>query len=147
MPLVPYDPLRHLDNWRQDIQRFFNESSALSLSGLREGFGVHRIDVYETENEVVASCEIAGLEKNEDVSINVEGNLLSISGVINRTNEVKEEDMHRRERFSGRFQRSITLPSHVSTEGIRATYRNGILEIRMHKTQDQPKRQIDIDFH
>jgi HSP20 family protein len=72
--------------------------------------------------------------------------MLSISGFINRVNEVKEEKMQRQERFVGRFQRSISLPSNVSSEGIKATYKNGVLEIRMPKIKPDTKKKIDVDF-
>ena len=141
MPLIPYE---HFDNWRRDLDRFFNEFPSQFRNSM---FGPHRIDVYETENEVVVSCEIPGLEKKEDIRIDVEGNVLSVSGTVNRTHEVKEEQMHRRERFYGRFQRSVTLPVDVDEEGVTATYKNGILEIRLPKAKPQARRQIDVQFH
>ena len=141
MPLIPYE---HLDNWRRDLDRFFNEFPNQFRNSM---LGPHRFDVYETENEVVVSCEIPGLEKKEDIRIDVEGNVLSVSGTVNRTHEVKEEQMHRRERFYGRFQRSVTLPAEVDEEGVSATYKNGILEIRLPKAKPQSRRQIDVQFH
>ena len=143
MSLIPYEPFRHLENWRRDLDRFFDDFPAR----LKEGFGVQRVDVYETDQEIVASCEIPGLEKKEDVQIDIKGNVLTVSGVINRSNEIKEEQMHRRERFSGRFQRSISLPAEVKHEGVTATYRNGILEVRMPKEKPAGGRRIEVDFH
>lgn len=55
--------------------------------------------------------------------------------------------MHRRERFFGRFQRSITLPSDAATDNIRATYKNGVLDIHIPKTASSPKKRVDIEFH
>lgn len=145
MPLIPYEPFRHLEGWKRDLDRLFNDFPAFVRGD--QTFGVHRIDVYETDNEVVATCDIPGLEKKEDIQIDIDGNMLTISGTINRTNEVKEEQMHRQERFFGRFQRSVSLPAAVSEEGVTATYKNGVLEVRMPKAKPQSKRQIDIRFH
>lgn len=142
MALIPYEPFRYLENIRRDLDRFFSSDKTI----FSERLGTPTIDVYETENEVVARYDIPGLEKKDDVNIDIDQNILSVSGTINRTNEVNEENIHRQERFVGRFQRSITLPAHVSSEGVQATYKNGVLEIRMPKVNVDKKR-IDVDFH
>ena len=150
MALIPYEPFRHLDHMRREWDRFFTQDFPLFPSGGSAGhWGAGRldIDVYETANEVVATCDIPGLEKKEDVSIDVDRDMLTISGTLNRSGETKEENMHRKERFIGRFQRSISLPAPVSSEGIAATYKNGVLDIRMPKLQGDTKQRIDIQFH
>lgn len=144
MALVPYEPFRQLENMRRELERMFSGLPA-AFSGER-GF-LPRIDLYETEQEVIASCEIPGLENKEDVTIDIDQNMLTISGTIQRVHEVKEEQMHRSERFVGRFHRSVTLPAKVSTEGSTATYKNGVLEVRMPKEQSSSKRRIEPDFH
>ncbi|KKB24228.1 Hsp20/alpha crystallin family protein, partial [Staphylococcus carnosus] len=110
-------------------------------------FGNIKVEVYETENEVVATCDIPGLEKSEDVNIDIENNVLTISGSMNKTNETKEKNMYRKERYTGSFQRVITLPSPVTIEGVSATYKNGVLEVKMPKTTPNNKKKIDVDFH
>ncbi|MEJ1131265.1 Hsp20/alpha crystallin family protein [Variovorax sp. CCNWLW225] len=144
MSLVPYDPFRQLSNMRREFDRFFSE---LPISFDNEhGIGGIRVDVHETENEVVATCDLPGLEKKEDVDIDIQNNRLSISGSIKRTNEIKEENMLKKERYTGRFQRMITLPSPVSHDGVKATYKNGILEITMPKVAKDVKKKIDVSF-
>ncbi|AEF95005.1 heat shock protein Hsp20 [Desulfotomaculum nigrificans CO-1-SRB] len=145
MALIPYEPFRHLDNFRRELDRFFTVD--FPLTGFGQRFGNPSIDVYETDNEVVAKCDIPGLEKKEDVNIYIDNNILTISGAVNRVNEIKEENMHRQERFFGRFQRSVSLPARVSSEDVKATYKNGVLEIRMPKLQAETKKRIDIEFH
>lgn len=145
MPLVPYDPFRQLSNMRKEFNHFFSDFP--SIFGSEHNWGGIRVDVHETENEVVAMCDLPGLEKKEDVNIHIENNMLNISGSINRTNEVKDENMHRKERFSGRFHRSVPLPSPVSQEGVKATYRNGVLEVRMPKEKEGNQKTIDVEFH
>lgn len=146
MALVPYDPFRHLANMRRDFDNFFSnfpttfENDYTNLGGVR-------VDIHETDNEVIATCDVPGLEKKEDINIDIENNMLRISGTINRTNEIKEENMHRKERYVGSFHRSVSLPSPVSEEGVKASYRNGVLEVRMPKLTKGNKRKIDVDFH
>ncbi len=146
MSLIPYEPFRYLNNMRREFDRFFNTDFPVFRS-FGQSFGEPRVDIYETENEVVATCDLPGLEKKDDVNIFVDNNVLHISGTINRVNEVREENMHRQERFVGRFQRSIGLPASVSAEGVKATYKNGVLEIRMPKVQSDSRKKIDIEFH
>lgn len=144
MALIPYEPFRQIDHWRNEMNRFFNEMFPATFT---QGFVGPRIDVYETEDEVIASCEVPGLESKDDIKIDVNENMLTISGRINRANEIREELIHRRERYMGAFQRSVALPSKVQAEGIRATYRNGILEVHMPKAKTDAKRRIEVEFH
>jgi len=147
MSLIPYEPFRHLENIRKELDHFFTSDFPSFRTGIGHHFGTPSIDIHETESEVVATCDIPGLESKEDVDIDVDQNLLTISGSVNRVNEIKDENMHRRERFVGRFQRSVELPCRVNTDGVKATYKNGVLEIRMPKMQGENKKKIDIQFH
>ncbi|OLN23863.1 heat-shock protein Hsp20 [Domibacillus antri] len=145
MALVPYDPFRQLANLRKDFDRiFFDFPSAF---GMEQNWGGIRVDIHETENEVVATCDLPGLDKKEDVDISIDQNTLRISGSMNRTTETKEEHMHRKERFAGRFHRSVSLPSPVSNEGVKATYKNGVLEVKMPKVTKDDGKKIDVEFH
>lgn len=144
MSLIPYEPFRHLENMQRELGRFFTNDFLSERFG--QNFGVPSIDVIKKENEIIASCDIPGLEKKEDINIEINNNVLTISGTVKRANEVKEEHVHRQERFQGHFQRSITLPSPVATENVTATYKNGVLEIHMPKLKEAPERRIDVQF-
>lgn len=141
MARVPNEPFRHLSNIRKEFDRLLSDfPSAFENGGIR-------VDVHETDTEVVATCDIPGLEKKEDIDIEIVNNsLLSVSGTINRTNEANEANMHRKERYVGRFQRAISLPSQVEDDGVKAAYRNGVLEVKMPKIVIEKKR-IDINFN
>lgn len=145
MALIPYDPIRQIEALRRNVDRFFDD---WPFSGrFPEGAGYGRIDLYETENELVAQCEVPGLESREDVEIAVDQQTLTVSGRLKAAEHVKEEQYHRRERFTGKFTRSVTLPVPVASEGISASYRNGILEIHMPKLKGDQRRRIDVQFH
>ncbi|MBA4495259.1 Hsp20/alpha crystallin family protein [Paenactinomyces guangxiensis] len=147
MALIPYEPFRHLENMRRELDRFFTADFPALRTVFGQNFGTPSIDIHETENEVVARCDIPGVENKEDINIDIDNNVLTVSGTINRINEVKQENMYRQERFAGRFQRSVPLPARVSSEGTTASYRNGVLEIRMPKLIGENKRRIDVEFH
>jgi HSP20 family protein len=145
MALIPHNPFHHLQNLRRELDRFFLDFP-MNFPEIDATMGMPRIDIYETDTEIIARCDLPGLEKKEDVNIEIENNILSLSGTIQRTNEKKEERVHLQERMTGHFRRTITLPSKVSTDGVRATYKNGVLEIRMPKLNNETKKKIDIDF-
>jgi Molecular chaperone (small heat shock protein) len=145
VPLIPYDPIRQIDALRRNVDRFLDEWPFAGR--FLEGAGYGRIDLYETENELVAQCEVPGLESREDVEISVDRQTLTISGRLKTAEQIKEEQYHRRERFVGKFTRSVSLPVPVASEGISASYRNGILEIHMPKLQGDQRRKIDVQFH
>jgi HSP20 family protein len=147
MSIIPYEPFRHLDQLRRELDRYFSTSLPSAFSHFDDNFGIPRIDVHETENEIVATCDIPGIEKKEDIYIDIDQNVLTISGTIQRHHEAKEENMHRQERFVGRFHRSITLPAEVEEDQIKATYKNGVLEVRVPKSKGQMRKRIDVEFH
>ncbi len=106
-----------------------------------------RADVHETPTEVIVSAEIPGLESKEDVNIIVHDNYLHLSGKVERTDEQKNGNVHRTERLYGQFVRNIPLPTNVDESSAKASYRNGVLEVRIEKATKQIGQQVDVDFH
>ncbi|GMA64125.1 Hsp20/alpha crystallin family protein [Alicyclobacillus fastidiosus] len=147
MPLVPYDPFGIM---RRDFGSFPSFPRLFDDDWFESHFANMariRVDVRESQNEVIVTAEIPGLEKKEDVNITVHDNHLHLSGKIERMGEQKNENVHRMERYYGQFSRTVPLPTAVDDTGAKASYRNGILEVRIPKTQKQIGRQIDVDFH
>lgn len=142
MSLIPGEPFRSMENWRREMDKYFDFPAFFE-----RGFNRPRIDIHETEDKIVAFCELPGIEKREDIQVRVKDNALEISGNINRTNQAREEQLFRKERYFGHFHRSVTLPGRVNPEEIKASYHNGILEISMAKSQIDDKKQIDIEFN
>jgi|GEM_PF-3102190 len=91
MRLIPHE-WRHLDNWRREMERF--------VEPLFQSFNTPRVDLFETDSELVAVCEIPGIEKKEDIHVDVSDNVLIISGSVRRWGEVKDDAFHRRERYA-----------------------------------------------
>lgn len=147
MALIPYEPLRHLENIRREFDHFLSTEIPALKATISDRFGSPNVDLYETKNEVVVSFDLPGLNSKDDVDIEIDNNMLTISGTVNRYSEEEEERIHRQERFYGRFQKSISLPATVTEEGAKATYKNGVLEVRMPKIPSQNRKKINIDFH
>ena len=148
MSLLPNDPFKQLANIRKDFNRMFAAFpfDMNFFDNMLGNFGNMKVDVHETDTEVVATCDIPGLEKKEDIEINVAHNMLSISGFMNKATEVNGENTFRQERYTGSFHRAISLPSPVSQNGVKATYRNGVLEVRMPKATQVTEHSIDVEF-
>lgn len=145
MAIVPYDPFKQLANLRKDFDRYFADVP-FPFEGEQQ-YNTIRVDIHENDKSVIATFDVPGINKKEDITIDIESNTLSISGTIKKESEINDEHMYRKERFAGHFHRSITLPSPVSEEGVKASYKNGVLKVTMPKLTKENKTQIDVDFH
>ena len=91
-----------------------------------------RVDVYETETDLVAKVELPGVRK-EDVEVEHEDGHLVIHAKAHTEDEVEEDGFYRRERYHGEFRRVVHLPVEIDEEGIKATFEDGVLEVRAPK--------------
>lgn len=99
-------------------------------------------DIYEENGELIMKTELPGIDK-KDIDITLEGDRLTIKA--EKKEEVKESATHHmHERFYGRYFRSIDLPYPVKESKISATFENGILELRLHKSEEAKAKKIEI---
>ena len=101
------------------------------------------VDVYEEKDDVVIKAEIPGLSK-EDISVQVTDSTLIIKGEKKREEEVKEDNYYRCERSFGSFTRAVALPCDVKADQVKASFKNGVLEVRMPKTEEAKKKAITV---
>ena len=102
------------------------------------------IDVIETDKEVIATAEMPGLEK-QDIKINLAEDRLEISAETKHEEKKEEKGYLYRERRSGSYYRAISLPSPVDPDNSKASYKNGVLEIKMPKTEIKKKKPLKIE--
>jgi len=100
-------------------------------------------DIYETENEIVVKAEIPGLKK-EDVKLSVQDNVLTLSGERKFEEETKKENYVRVERGYGSFTRSFTLPAYVDATKISAEFKDGLLEVKLPKSEAAKPKEVEI---
>lgn len=100
-------------------------------------------EVEETDKEVVVRVEAPGMEK-EDCRITIEGNMLSLSGEKRFERETGDSTYYVMERAYGAFQRTIPLPRNVDAEKAEASYRNGVLIVRLPKVDGESGRNIPV---
>ena len=139
MALVRWEPVslnRLLDN------TFFDGST----TGNR-GNGVRRwipaMDLVETDDHFVLKADLPGLNEG-DVNIEVEDNVLTVSGERKSEHEDKREGYYRVERSFGSFRRTLTLPEGVDPEAVSATFDKGVLEVRIPKPEERKPRRVAI---
>ncbi len=120
------------------MDEFFNDAVAT-----RNRSFAPSIDISETDKKYNIDVEIPGMTK-DDIDLNIENNRLTISGERKFENEEKNKQFHRVETHYGTFTRSIQLPDNVKPDSINATYKNGILNISIEKSEDKIKKQIQI---
>ena len=104
----------------------------------REGAWAPKVDLYETEEDLVAKVELPGVVK-EDVEVVRDDGHLVIRADSKDETDVEEEGYHRCERFHGHYERHIPLPVPVDEERIVAKFEDGILEIRAPKSEPDPE--------
>jgi len=144
MTLVRWKPFGDLVSMHDKINRLFADAFKdvdTSTDSLASWYPA--ADVYENKDDYVFKLEVPGLSK-DDVKIEFNDGTLSISGEKKEEKEVKNENYHRVESFSGKFSRSFSLPRDIDIDKIDANMKNGILQLRLPKAEDQKTRAIPI---
>lgn len=106
--------------------------------------GLHpSVDIFEEGKEVVVKAELPGLKK-EEIDVKLTGNSITISGEKKKEDKVEKKDYYRFESSYGSFTRVLTLPSEVQTDKVKAQFKNGVLEIRIPKTDEAVKKEKKV---
>ena len=129
------------DMWRRPLPNLLGRDRWLPIRPL--SIRMPSIDVYEEKDSVVVKAELPGMTK-EDIEVNLEGENLTIKGEKKEDTEVKEDNYYRRERSYGSFLRTVALPSEVKQDEVKASFKDGILEIRMPKTEAAKKKSVSV---
>ncbi len=146
MDIMKWDPFRDMVSMRDEIDRLFDGFIG-RLPGRREvaeGVWIPLIDLEETKDDFVVRAEIPGMKK-EDVKISLTGDKLRISGERTREKEEKGKTFHRMERAYGRFERILTIPAEIDASKVKASYKEGLLEVKLPKTERVKPKEIGID--
>lgn len=138
-----YSPWRELEEASSQLARFFDDSPF--STGTNGGTWLPPVNVEETKEEMVLTAELPGMT-HEDIEIELENNVLSISGekAEERTEGEEDRRYHLWERRYGSFQRSFTLPRTVMADDISATFDSGVLTVRLPKAPEAKGRRIEI---
>jgi HSP20 family protein len=145
MALVRWEPVRELSSLQSEMNRLFNtffDTPTTAGNGPTRRW-VPSMDLVETDEHFVLRADLPGLSE-EDVAIELEDNVLTVSGERKAEHEDKKEGFYRVERSYGQFRRSLTLPEGVDADGIEASFDKGVLEVRIPKPAERKPRRVAI---
>ena len=147
MALVRWTPMGDLQSFQHEMNRMFDEFFR-GGNGETSGTGLSSwtpaVDIHETDDGFVIKAELPGVSK-DDISIDVHQNTLTLRGQRTHQSAVKNERYHRVERAHGTFQRSFVLPAMVDHDKVQATYKDGVLELHLPKSEAAKPKRISIN--
>jgi HSP20 family protein len=140
MPIVRWDPFSELVELNDEIGRWW---PAAKRKGRNGGVWLPDIDIKEDEKQIQLRADLPGM-KMEDINVSVDNNQVTISGERKMEKEEKGKDFTRIERSYGAFSRSFDIGVPIKEEEIKASYKDGVLEIMLPKAQVKTPKKIAI---
>ena len=148
MRLKVWEPHRGFRPFHRDFGRFVNEFGwgPEQTEELNEANWSPKVDIYETQENYVLNAELPGLKK-EDISIDLNDNTLTLKGERKFEEKVEKDNYVRVERSYGTFARSFVLSDNVNPEGIKANYKEGVLEVTLPKKEEAKPKEIKVEIN
>ena len=131
-----FSPFEEMERWFEEaFRRPFFAPSWMPRFKLPEFGGTYpTVDIFEDGNDVVVKAELPGMKK-EDIEVNISDNVITISGEKKTEEKVEKKDYYRLERSFGSFTRTLQLPSEIQSDKAKAGFKDGVLEVRIPKTE------------
>ncbi len=101
------------------------------------------VDIYEEGDDIIVKGELPGMSK-EDIEVNLTDSTITISGEKKKEEKIEKKNYFHLERSYGSFKRSFSLPSEVQTDKAKASFKGGVLEVRVPKTEEAKKKQQKV---
>ncbi|MDI6701069.1 MAG: Hsp20/alpha crystallin family protein [bacterium] len=139
-----FSPFSELFDLRKEIDALFDDRFfGKMLQPYYESNWTPSMDISETDKEFFVTVELPGLKK-EDINLSIDNNVLTIEGERKSEKEEKGKTFHRIERSYGKFYRSVTLPKKVDEDNIKASFKDGLLNITIPKVEKEKVKNIEI---
>jgi HSP20 family protein len=145
MALIRWEPARELQSVQSEMNRLFNtlfESPTPVANGTARRW-IPAMDLVENEGDFVLRADLPGTDE-KDVKLELQDNVLTISGDRKAEHEERKEGYYRIERSHGSFSRSLTLPEGVDATKINATFNRGVLEVHIPKPEVRKPQKVEI---
>jgi HSP20 family protein len=145
MAVVRWEPFRELAALQSELGRWMSQAMGPSPAGNGQSTStwLPAVDVWETDAELVLSFDLPGIPEDK-IAVELDDNVLTVSGEREREEKAEGDRFYRYERRFGSFSRSVTLPTGVNEDSIRADYKAGVLEVRVPKPEEAKPRRIAI---
>lgn len=143
MAIVKWDPFREIEDMFDRYTKAVGWPRRGGQEVITTGDWSPRVDIVETEKEFTIKAEIPEVKK-EDVKVTVDNGVLTLRGERKQEKEEKNKKFHRVERYYGSFTRSFTLPDNVDESKIEASFKDGMLNLQVPKTEKTKPKGIDV---
>jgi HSP20 family protein len=145
MNLVRWDPYRELEEMTNRLNRLFGRAATTTTGNemMVQTDWTPSVDISETDEEFQIKAEPPGV-KQDDVNVTLENGILTLQGERKQEREEKDLKFHRSERFYGQFVRSFTLPDLVDDAKVKAEYKDGVLNLRLPKSEKAKLKAIEV---
>jgi HSP20 family protein len=143
-----WEPFRNLSDIPGEVNRLFETFAGRPAVGTATSgrTWMPPVDMSETADDLVLMVEVPGIS-DKDVSVSISGDLLSIKGERRwEQDATKDNTVLHVERVYGQFERMVQLPFAVQSDKVKATYRDGVLEVRLPKAEEVKPRTIKVDI-
>lgn len=137
------DPFESLLRLQDDLARAFNPRAAQPREHVSSRVWSPTVDVYEDNDKIVIKADLPGLNQ-EDIDIEMNGDTLTLRGERKFDDEARREGYVRIERQYGAFQRSFTIGVPIEPDQVKATYKNGILELTVPKAEATKPKKVQV---
>jgi HSP20 family protein len=144
MSLIRWDPFDDLASLRESMDKLFEEFFTRRPGRPAVTVWQPAVELFETDNEVVVRAELPGID-SQNVDITVTEDALTIKGEAKSEQEEKGRNYYRRELRYGSFTRALALPVEVKGDQAKASYRNGVLEIRVPKHERTRPKSVKVE--
>ena len=141
--LARWNPIKEVLDLRDDFDRLIDRFFSKDFE-IWEGPRAFDVDIYEDADNIILKAEIPGMNK-EDISVSLTEDTITISGKKAEEKKIEKENYFRKEIRTGSFSRSFTLPCAVDREKVKATYKNGILEVVLPKSEKAKEKEIKVE--
>lgn len=132
---------RQLDTLMKDVVAAYPSEGGIATGVFGQDV---RIDVAETDKDIIVKADLPGMDKDKISVILERGKVLKISGERETVKSQTGPGMVRQERVTGKFERALELPAECKSEGIKATYKNGVLDITIPKKEKSKEEAVKI---
>ena len=146
MNIVRWDPLREFEDMTDRLARFLNQPSlrrTVDDDGAFFADWAPAVDVQETDKEYIVKADLPDVRK-EDVKVAIENGVLTLEGERKQEKEEKNKRFHRVERVYGKFVRRLALPMEIDAQKVAAEFKDGVLNVKIPKTESVKPRAIDV---
>lgn len=142
--IIPWQGFKELDSIKKQIDDIFDiRPRRHGLEPTWQSDFTPAVDILDKKEHIIVKAEVPGVDK-KDLSISISEDELTIKGEVKREQEINEKDYYHCERTYGMFSRTLVLPTTVNKDKAKASYKDGILEITLPKSELAKPKEIKL---